>query len=60
MIWEVYPGSGLFPIPAPDPRSRGQKNTEPRIPGLDPHYCMKYFLNPFVLKKWGLAMLSFC
>jgi hypothetical protein len=38
MIWDVYPESGFFSIPAPDPRSRGQKSPEPRIPGLGPQY----------------------
>ncbi len=61
MILDVYPESGFFSIPAPDPRSRGQKSPEPRVPGLGPENIL-HEIFPYSLcsEKVGMAILSFC
>ncbi len=52
------PGSGCWLSPIPDPRSRGQKSTQSRIPDPDPQHCLhSYICERFIyISKIGLSI----
>ncbi len=67
MIRDVYPGSGFFPIPDPDPGSRGQKSTNNWIllswskksEKNFVSYCFVTTLRLFIFDKCGSNLLRY-